>query len=213
MQLCEDPSRAPAWISKFALRSCSQTWQTILCKKCSNFLLNRSFKKLQLWAGWNFFALLGALKVKTAQNCFRGRGQWSSAIQLKRASSSNVIYALCRPWCVGFLAWCIFTGSVLGLRRFYSDLNHSQAIGFVKPQCWSRWLNVYLREVRSIPDKATLVRILTRATRNHWITGQGGRGSPPGPLPAWASGRYTVWYTKTSSRASHDRLQSQDYRW
>ena len=82
-----------------------------------------------------------------------------------------------------------------------------------KPQCWSRWLNVYLREVRSIPDKATLVRILTRATHNHWITGQGGRGSPPGPLPAWASGRYTVWYTKTSSRASHDRLQSQDYRW
>ena len=33
--------------------------------------------------------------------------------------------------CEVFLAWCIFTGSVLGLRRFYSDLNHSQAKGFV----------------------------------------------------------------------------------
>ena len=45
-----------------------------------------------------------------------------------------------------------------------------------------------------------LVRILiTWATRNHWITGQGGRGSP---LPQWVP---PARYTKTSSMASHGR--------
>ena len=40
----------------------------------------------------------------------------------------------------------------------------------------------YAWEVYGGSDKAMLVRILTWATRNHWITGQGGRGSP---LPQW----------------------------
>ena len=65
---------------------------------------------------------------------------------------------------------------------------------------FGRLFYLYGQEVYGSSDKAMLVRILiTWATRNHWITGQGGRGSP---LPQWVP---PARYTKTSSMASHGR--------